>query len=419
MKTIIAIAVAMICLGTLTNAQIKTGLKNLKDKAAEKANISTDKTEKTSKTEDVKGTLDGTPAYDPESPTYRAYSICRDEISSTRNLLKPENWDNNPEGRNDEAVRYLAKAKENLAKLQADLIESKKPYVKDLEKNLAEVEGQRKAKIDSFNADNEWDQKIEAYYKFAVMGWEIQDKALEPSYTGYYKMRKEFEAARPDKFKSEYVQKRVTDVDNFFKVEVYKAVPILDSEVDKIISNIHAKNSSGDEDYLLNAKSYLKDFEDPIKSIAYNKKYLLEDKTGIDAVQAKIDKEKAILDEYVSSGKYDAHVAKFRQALIDAVRLDAKKMTNAKYEQMAIAGVDKGKATRAVITSDVWQVKKTDWGFPEYKYLPIDLAVSFEGKCFLAYGQIRKTYEGGGVYGGEFFEYWGMQDEMNCANVNK
>ena len=416
MKKILSLSIALICIVAFCNAQIKPNLKNLKEKAADKTNIGSDKS---GKKEEVKDKATGVPEYDPESPTYRAYSICRDEISSTRNLLKPENWDKNIEGRNDDAVRYLAKAKENLAKLQADVIESKKPYVKDLEKNLNEVDAERKAKFDSYTADQEWDKKIEAYYKFAIMGWEIQDKTLEPSYTGYFNMRKEFEAARPEKFKSDYVQKRDTDVDNFFKVEVYKVVPELDKEVDKIITNIHSKNSSGDEEYLLNAKSYLKDFEDPIKSITYNKKYLLEDKSGIDAVQAKIDKEKAMLDEYISSGKYDAHVAKFRQALIDAVKLSPKKMTNAKYEQMATAGVDKGKVTRVVITSDVWFVKKTDWGFPEYKYLPVDIAVSFEGKCYLAYGQIRKTYEGGGVYGGEFFNYWGMQEEMNCANVNK
>jgi hypothetical protein len=404
MKKILSLSIALICIVAFCNAQIKPNLKNLKEKAADKTNIGSDKS---GKKEEVKDKATGVPEYDPESPTYRAYSICRDEISSTRNLLKPENWDKNIEGRNDDAVRYLAKAKENLAKLQADVIESKKPYVKDLEKNLNEVDAERKAKFDSYTADQEWDKKIEAYYKFAIMGWEIQDKTLEPSYTGYFNMRKEFEAARPEKFKSDY------------KVEVYKVVPELDKEVDKIITNIHSKNSSGDEEYLLNAKSYLKDFEDPIKSITYNKKYLLEDKSGIDAVQAKIDKEKAMLDEYISSGKYDAHVAKFRQALIDAVKLSPKKMTNAKYEQMATAGVDKGKVTRVVITSDVWFVKKTDWGFPEYKYLPVDIAVSFEGKCYLAYGQIRKTYEGGGVYGGEFFNYWGMQEEMNCANVNK
>ena len=49
------------------------------------------------------------------------------------------------------------------------------------------------------------------------MGWEMQDKTLEPSYTGYYNMKKEFEATRPEKYNSSYVQKRIADVDNFFQ----------------------------------------------------------------------------------------------------------------------------------------------------------------------------------------------------------
>lgn len=416
MKTIISIFVVLIYTFTICNAQIKPNLNSIKDKAKEKTVGGNDKSDKTNNVSDNAG---GTPEYDPESPTYRAYSIVRDEISSTRNILKDEEWNKNVEGKNDEAVKYLAKAKENLAKLQSDLIESKKPYVKDLEKDLASVDAERKTKFDNYQADQEYDKKIDAYYKFAILGWDIQDKNLEPSYTGYYSMRKDFETTRPEKFKDEYVQKRVGEVDNFFKVEVYKVVPEINTKVDNIISAIHAKNSRGDEDYLLNAKSYLKDFEEPIALITYNKKYLLEDKTGIDAVQTKIDKEKAMLDEYVKSGKYDAHVAKFRQELIDAVKLGPKKMTNTTYEGMATAGVDKGKVTRVVITSDIWHVKKNDWGFPEYKYLDVDIAVSIEGKCWLAYGQIRKEYEGGGQYGAEFFNYWGLQEEMNCNNVNK
>ncbi len=406
----------MTFLTTICNAQIKSGLKDLKEKASEKTGIVTGKSDKT---DDVKVNTTGVPAYDPEDPTYRAYSTVRDELSSTRYILKSSDWNNNVEGKNDEVTRSLKKAKDNLDKLQSDPKEAKKSYVQDLETEYNAVEAERKSKFDSYTADQEWDQKIESYYKFAVMGWGIQDKSLEPSYTGYYSMKKNFETTRPEKYASSYVQKRIAAVDNYFQVEVYTVVPELNGEVDEIIAEIHAKNSSGDEDYLLNAKGYVKDFDKIIPRITYNKTYLLQNKTDIDAVQAKLDKEKAILDEYIKSGRYDAHVAKFEQALIDAVKLSPKMMSNTNYESMAKAGVDKGEAVRVVITDNVWSVQKTDWGYPEYKYLPVDLAVSYNGKCYLAYGQIRMTYEGGGVYGGEFFNYWGMQDEMNCNNVNK
>lgn len=405
------------------NAQFKTSLKDLKNKTADKVKDKTEKTtdkiEKTDKTKVASENVTDEPKYDPESATYRAFSTVRDELKSTRNVLKDENWKGNVEGKNDEATRYLDKVKLNLTKLENDPIESKKPYIKKYKKEYEEVEALRKTKFESYTADAEYDKKIEAYYMFATQGWEIRDKSLEPSYTGYYAMRSDFEAKRPEKFKSDYVQKRVTAVDNFFKVEVYKVVPELNTKVDKIFNSMHAKNSSGDEEYLLNAKNYLKELEEPIATIVYNKKYLLEDKSGIDAVQSKIDKEKAILDEYVNSGKYDAHVAKFKQQIIDKVRMGTPKMTNPKYETMARAAVNKGKASRVVLPSDVWFVKKTEYGFPLYKYLDVNIAVNFENKCWLAYGQIRKQYEGGGVYGAEYFEYWGLQDEMNCLNVNK
>ncbi len=404
---------------TTGHSQFKNALKSIKEKTVEKVTTNPEKTDKSDKTNVVTDKLTDEPKYDPESPIYRAYSIVRDELKSTKGLMLDDTWNRNVEGRNEEAIRNLAKIKTNLDKLKADAVESKKPYVAKFEKEYEAIENQRKTKFESYQADVTYDNKIEAYYKFATLGWEIQDKSLEPSYTGYYAMRKDFETSRPEKFKTEYVQKRVAAVDNFFKVEVYKVVPELDAKVNSIIKSIHEKNSSGEESYLLNAKSYLKEFEEPIKEIAYNRNFLLEDKTGIDAVQAKIDKEKAILDEYVKSGKYDAHVAKYRQQIIDAVRMGTPKMTNPKYVSMATAGVTKGTVKRAIITSDIWIVKKNDFGFPLYKYLPVNIAVTVDGKCWLAYGQIRKQYEGGGVYGGEYFDYWGLQDEMNCLNINK
>lgn len=406
----IALVMISSCLSYGVHSQIN--LKGAKEKLNEKTTTVTTKSENPS-------SVVGPPAYDPESPIYRAYSTTRDEISSTKSVLKDENWLKNVEGSNENATRYLAKAKENLAKLQADPIESKKGYVKDLAADWDAVDALRQSKYESFKADEAYDSKLDAYHRFAMNGWEIQDKSLEPSYQGYAAFRKDFESARVEKFKTSYVQKRVEQIDNYFKVVVYDIVPELDAKANKVIKELHGKNSSGDEDYLLNAKHYQKDFEEINEIIAYNKKYLLEDKSGIDAVSAKIDKEKSILDEYISSGKLDARRARFAQAMIDAVRLAPSKMSNPKYESMAKTGVDKGTVNRVTITNDVWIVKKNDWGLPLYKYLTVDLAVTKEGKCYLAYGQIRKTYEGGGVYGGEHFNYWGAQEEMNCGNINK
>ena len=362
---------------------------------------------------------DGAPEYNPESEIYIAYSIVRDEISSTKNLLQPDSWNRNIEGKNEEAIKYLAKAKGNLSKLKNDPIEARKPYVNTLNTDFENLEAERKSKYESYQVDQQFEKKVDTYYNFAILGWEIQEKDLEPSYKGYYSFKKEFESTRPEKFKETYIQNRMNAIDNFFQIEVYKIVPLLDSQVDNIISAIHSKNSSGDEDYLLNAKGYLTDFENLQPEIVYNRNYLLEDKSGINAVQSKMDKEKVLLEQYIASGKYAAHVEKFRQAMIDAVKLSPKKMSNSNYEAMAIKGVDKGLVLQIAITTDVWLIKKNEFGFPLYKYLSVDLGVKFENTCWLAYGQIRKEYTGGGNYGDEYFNYWGLQEEMNCNALKK
>lgn len=401
----------------------KTTLNNtLKDKKEEVSNPGTTTNNTTTSNSAAKpsGNADGRPEYDTESPIYRAYSITRDEISSVKSVMKDENWFKNVEGRNDDATRYWNNANSNLEKLKADPKEAKKPYVAEFDKQLKELDAQRKAKFESYTLDQKYDGKLESYYKFAAMGWEIRDTTLEPSYKGYYAFKKDFENSRPEKYKTEYVQSRISKVDNFFQVEVYKVVPELNSTADKIIKEMYEKNSRGEASYILNAKSFQKDFEKPLKTIEYNKKYLIEKTEEIDAVKAKLDKEKAMLDEYVSSGKYDANVAKYKQEIIDAVRLGKAGMANPTYDAMAKAGVKKGKVTRVVITSTTWYVAKNDYGLPLHKALAVDLAVTDEnGKCWKAYGEIRKQYEGGGVYGGDYFDYWGLQDEMNCANVNK
>ncbi len=362
---------------------------------------------------------DGKPAYDPESPTYKAYSRAQDGIRSAENYLSAAEWTRNTEGSNEQTIKELAKAKENIDILKGTGIESKKPYLKSMEADYTRLYQDREVKWESFTQDKLYDDKLESYYSWTSMGWGIQDKSLEPSYKGYSTFRKDFEASRPEKFKNQYVQKRIASVDEYFKVEVYKELPALEAQIDKTIKDIHSINSRNEESYLLNAKSYQKEFEKPLETIKYKREFLLEDKTEINRIEAKIIKEKTLLDEYVSSGKCDAHRAKYEKEIIDAVRLDKKAMTNAAYEDMARKGVEEGTALKVVITSPTWYVKKTDYGFPIHKSLGVDIAIKKDGVCYVAYGEIIKTYEGGGNYGAEYFKFWGIQQKMNCDNINK
>lgn len=441
MKKITLLLFALFALQTLTFAQLPN-LGKMKDKAKKTVtktakdatndatstkkeepksdNSSTTKSDTKSTDTKASGNADGRPEYDTNEGVYRYYSIVRDESRSVKNQLKDEEWNRNQEGRNADAEKYWNKAKENLEKLRA-AGESEKPYFKTFEEELTRLDAERKDKWHNYTQDKLYERKLENYSNWALSGWELRDSTLEPSYKGYKAFRKDFEASRPDKFKNSYVQSRIQKIDTYFETGVYEVIPGIKEDIDDIIKDMYAKNSRGEATYLLNASNYLKKFDKPTETITYNKKYLMEKTDEVDALQAQIDKEKAMLEEYISSGKFDAHVAKYRQEIIDAVRVGKSMMTNATYENMAKAGAAKdGTVKRVTITNATWLVKKNDYGIPLYKYLPVDIALTDkDGKCWLAYGQIRKAYEGGGVYGGEFFDYWNKQAEMNCANINK
>jgi hypothetical protein len=135
----------------------KTTLNNTaKDKKEEVTNpgsSTTNSSTTSSSTTKPSGNADGRPEYDTESPIYRAYSITRDEISSVKSVMKDENWFKNVEGRNDDATRYWNNANSNLEKLKADPKEAKKPYVAEFDKQLKELDAQRKAKFESSRSE--------------------------------------------------------------------------------------------------------------------------------------------------------------------------------------------------------------------------------------------------------------------------
>lgn len=415
MKYLSTFALPLLFLFSITNIQtLNAQIPKLKKPKVEIPK----KNEKSDNSNTIKEAVDGKPAYDPEDPTYRAYSKTRDNLKSIESSLNGTAWKASRENENEQVLRDMKKVEDGMSELKT-LGEDKKSYYKEFEESMKSLESRRSSDMVKYEAEVQYDKNLDKYHRWIAMGHDFQDDKLEASYKGFDSFIADFKANQPEKFNSDYVQKRITTVNNYFDVEVYKELEGLEGKVDKVIKDTYKPNSSGDADYLLNAKSLLEKMESLYKTIQYKKAYLLKDKTEINRIEAKLVKEKDFLDEYVSSGKCDAHRAKFTQQLIDAVRIGGKGMSNANYEAMAKKGVDKGVPLRTVITSSVWSVKKNDFGYPQYKYLNVDIAIKKDGKCYLAYGQIRKSYEGAGTYGGEFFNYWGSQEEMNCDNVNK
>lgn len=406
-----------------TNAQLGGALNKAKgatkDKVDQKAKeVKNDPTK-------IKDAASGEPAYDPESPAYKAFSTAKMSLGIAENALKDENWKRNPEGGNRDVEVNLKKVKESFTVLDNDPIESKKPYLKDMKQRYDTIEASRIEKFDQFNTDLQFEMYLRSFSSFASNGSEIKGEEYEASYKGYKKFRKAFEEKSPEVFKKDHHQRTIAGIDKYFSEDVYKAIPKYNERLTEITKDMYAdrKNDGGSFiSYHFNAPQYLKNIEQLEQDVIYDKTYLIENTTDIDPVLSKLTKEKDVLKEYIDSGKYDEFVKKNRQAIVDAVRFSPKKMTNDSYEKLAAAAMrDEGQVLRTVVTSNEWFVKKNEYGIPSYKYVPVQVAVKRkDGTCHLRYSIIIKTYEGGGVYSSSVNAInEGYIGEMNCANVNK
>lgn len=399
-------------LGNIKNRAKSSVTKKVKEKKNKETSSST-----TTPTTSSKGKSD-TPKYDPDSPVYKAYSAAKQNLKFAKSTTEGIEWRSNIEGSNETLIKDLAKVKTNLTFLK-EQGEDSKNYYEEFSAEYQRLEDFRVSEMENYTIDEAYEKKMEAYYYWAKLQRPIKDSTIRGTYTSYKKFNADFETNRPKKYASSLIQKYSKAVDNYLAVEVYEDIPYFRKKVDAIVRNIHKPNASGDKDYLLNAKSYKRDCDEIFEEIKYYDNCLFEKKDEINSIKADLSNEVAMLDEYVSSGKYDAHVAKYKQELIDAVRLRPVAMNSSKYLSMIKKGVEKGTVSKANVVSDRWLISRNEWGIPKYKYLPIDIAVTYNGKCYLAYGQIVKDYAGGGTYGADYFSDWGLQDEMNCGNVSK
>ncbi|WP_264787895.1 hypothetical protein [Aureispira anguillae] len=360
---------------------------------------------------------DGSPKRS-EDATYKAYSRAKENIRYAKSTTESIEWRQNPEKAHKDAAKYLERAKESLDFLNQQETEKNQAYLKQFNSDYTALNQKCSNDAEKYHKVAKHQENLEAYHTWISFGAKTTKE--ERTYKAYYKNRDAFKAEYPKEFEGSYNQKMVSAVDEFFKVEVYKRLENLEGKVASIIKNMYKKNGER-EAYILSAPSYLKDFDKPLKSLAYYKKDLLEDHTAANALETQINKEKSMLEEYINSGKFAANRAEYEQGIIDAVRLGKKAMSNSTYEKLASdhSFDDGGKIIRVVITSSDWGIKKNSFDIPKYKYLSMSVAVKKEGKCYEADGYLRRDYEGGSSYAKPRFVYTGINDEMNCNNVNK
>lgn len=368
-------------------------------------------------------TSEGAPTRRSELPSYETYSKVRDNIRYAKSAMEDASWKISPDEKSQSKIlNYLSKAKENLDILNQDPAEKDRAYLKQFNEDYPLLKKQCMDDLANYSNKSQYIDRLEEYNRWVALGSDYSNDNFTPNYKDYEALLAGYEKEQPEHFKnSSRTQKIVATVNNHFEVDVYKKVDDLEQDVNALIKNIHRLNSRQEETYLLNADNYLKKFEKPTKLLEEYKQNLLKDHTSANALTAKMDKEKSMLEEYINSGKLAAHQAKYAQEIIDSKRL-RKGMSDSKIESYAKDELPAkyGKILRVTIASPGWYVNKNAY-IPLNKNVQVEFATQKEdGKCYYVGAIIRRNYEGGGVYSDTWYMTGIWNDgEMNCKNVNK
>lgn len=365
---------------------------------------------------------DGTPKYDSENPTYKAYSKTKENLKFATSIIEGIEWKQNREKAQKDVAKYLAKAKEPLDFLNEQESEKGQNYLKEFNDNYTAMNTKCTSETAAFNQKATYEKNVKAYESWIKYGNKSEDSDLDFSYQGFYKEMDNYKKDLPEAFaESKKAQEVFKNLDDYFNTRVYKEVTKQEEQADIIIEAMYKKQLwDGHENYKIEGKSYLKRLEQILPRIPTDNK--LKDKTTANALKTKISKETTMLKEFIESGQLDAAIKQRQQERIDAVRLNPKGMSNSSYEKMALDRTfnDGKKILRAVIVSSDWQVVKNGFDLPKHKSLWYSIAVKDkDGVCYKASGELRKDYEGGGKYGSPKFLFAEIDTEMNCDNINK
>lgn len=365
---------------------------------------------------------DGTPKYNPDDATYKAYSKARENIKFAKSIMEGIEWKQNREKAQKDAAKYLAKAKEGLDILNQQPSEQNQNYLKEFNETYTTLNTTCSSETAAFNKRETFEKNIKSYESWIRYGNKSEDAGIDFSYQGFYKEIENYKKELPEAFdKSSNVQAIFKNLDDYFKNRVYKEVTKAEEEADIIIEAMYKKQLwEGHENYKIEAASYLKRFNQILTRIPSKDK--LQDETTAIALRNKITKETSMLKEFIDSGQLEAAIKQRQQKRIDAVRLNPKGMSNSTYEKMALDRTfsDGKQILRAVIVSSDWQVVKNALDLPKHKSLWYSIAVKDkDGVCYKASGELRKDYEGGGKYGAPKFLFSEIDTEMNCKNIHK
>lgn len=367
------------------------------------------------------------PEYDANSPIYKSFSKCKENLKFAEKELETPSWVDNKaykEKSNETILGFLEVAQKEMNTLK-ELGEGEKKYFKTLQANYSTIESQRAKGWQEYMSKHYYVATLEKYNTEIVSCKNSTSTPKYPyfSYTTYQTFLKNMKANQPDAMKNEYNIKMLNNIDSYFNTDIPAKVVKLNGKLEFLESEMNKQNTKGEPDYKLNAKNILKKFDEFHMEVVFFKDSLVPDKQEITKIEERVIKNRKFLNEYIESGAYDKAKSEFNQGKIDEARVGKKGMTNAQYETMAAEQIKSsvGKVLKTVITSKDWEVSINDFGKPIRRYVVVEVVVKEnDGKCYIYFVEIIQDYQGGGVYStNEKAKLFDSKKPINCDNINK
>ena len=367
------------------------------------------------------------PEYDANSPIYKSFSACKENLKSAEKELETPSWVDNKaykEDANTKILGFLGTAQKEMNTLK-DLGESDKKYFKTLQSNYNSIEDKRAKGWKEYMKKHYYQATLEKYNTEITS---CKTSTREPkypyfSYSTYQTFLTNMKANQPEVMKNDYNLKMLNNIDTYFSKDIPARVTNLNGRLEFLESEMHKKNTKGDLDYKLNAYNLANKFEDLHKDVVFFRDSLVADKTEITKIEEGVVKNRKFLAEYIESGAYDKAKSEFNQGKVDDARVGKKGMSNSKYEALAAEQIKSsvGKVLKTVITSKDWYVSINFLGIPVRRYVVVEVVVKEnDGRCYIYFVEIIQEYQGGGVYSSnEKAKLFDSKKQINCDNINK
>ena len=229
-------------------------------------------------------------------------------------------------------------------------------------------------------------------------------------------------------YKREYIQERIATMTTCLENGNKYAVWASGENLKTMVEDYYEKENA------LKPKKVINRCDEYIAALErietdYSLNLSAEAKTALSNGKAKTKKIKGQSEEYISSGKYQAHLDKLHAEKIAKVFLPKPVTRNSSLESGAKAYLKTSEyaeyadeaavstTVKASVQTTAPKVVKNEYDIPKYKYHHV--CVSYkgkDGKCYLVHVYANYTYEGGGVY--QKTPHWGADrpEEMACGN---